>query len=247
MLYEELQKYDKVMLDTAELWAQQSKCIVNKVGAVIAKDSRIISIGYNGTPSGYEEYDEEICKCCGGKGETRSIHRMITCYCCNGSGIIQVPKKLDCEKEKEKLISKCCKADIIKDLKNNKIYCSKCNNEIGVIDPANDNSGNYRLLGDFETKKELITDHSKVIHAEANAILFAAKEGIPLKNTTIYVTTSPCAECSKMIIQSGIKRVVFKELYRNTNGLDLLISCGVKVQQYIIEDNKERLKNYSLE
>jgi len=232
MTYEELQKYDKVMLNTAELWAQQSKCIRNKVGAVIAKDSRIISIGYNGTPSGYKEYNEEICKCCDGKGEVKSIHRMITCYCCNGSGIIQVPKELDCEKEEEKLISKCCKVNIIEDLENNKIYCSKCNNEIGFIDPANDSSGNYRLVGDFEIKKELITDHSKVIHAEANAILFAAKEGIPLKDTTLYVTLSPCSECSKMIIQSGIKRVVFKELYRDTNGLELMEKCGIKIEHF---------------
>jgi len=219
---------DKTMLKTAELWAQQSKCIRNKVGAVIAKDSRIISIGYNGTPSGYIEYEEKICDECKGIG----IINYNVCYKCKGTGIIQIPKELDCEKEKEKLVSKCCKADIIEDLKSNKIYCSKCHDQIGFINHANDNSGNYRLIGDFETKKELITDHSKVIHAEANAILFAAKEGIPLKGTTLYVTLSPCSECSKMIIQSGIKRVVYIEEYRETSGLELMKKCGIKVEQF---------------
>lgn len=221
-------KIDKMMIETAKLWSNMSKCQRSKVGAVIAKNSRIISIGYNGTPSNYVEYEEEICQCCNGSG----YYFNQNCYCCHGQGIIYVPKKLDCEDEKEILVSKCCKAKIIEDHNNNKIYCSKCNKEIGIIDKANDNSGNYRLVGDFETKKELITNHKKVIHAEANAILFAAKEGISLKDTTLYVTMSPCPECSKMIIQSGIKRVVYLEEYRDTYGLELMKQCGIKVEQF---------------
>ena len=68
-----------------------------------------------------------------------------------------------------------------------------------------------------------------VLHAEANAITKVAKSNNSSYGATLYVTTSPCPECSKLIIQAGIKRVVFKELYRNTEGLDLLRRAGIEV------------------
>ncbi len=68
-----------------------------------------------------------------------------------------------------------------------------------------------------------------VLHAEANAITKVAKSGNSSEGATLYVTTSPCMECSKLIIQSGIKRVVYEEEYRKTTGLDLLRSVGVEV------------------
>lgn len=113
-----------------------------KVGAVITKDDRIISIGYNGTPSGLDN---------------------------------------TCEIEKN---------------------------------------------GKLVTKQE-------VIHAEANAILFAAKTGIATDKTMLVVTHSPCFECAKMIIQAGIKIVYYKELYRDDSPLDLLESAGVQVIQVL--------------
>lgn len=71
------------------------------------------------------------------------------------------------------------------------------------------------------------------LHAEANAITHAANEGISLKGTTIYTTTSPCKDCSKLIAQAGIVRVVYKEVYRDTRGLDFLKSIGsIKVEKY---------------
>ncbi len=68
-----------------------------------------------------------------------------------------------------------------------------------------------------------------VLHAEANAITKVAKSGNSSEGATLYVTTSPCMECSKLIIQSGIKRVVYQEEYRERKGLVLLQSVGIEV------------------
>lgn len=68
-----------------------------------------------------------------------------------------------------------------------------------------------------------------VLHAEANAITKVAKSNNSSENSTLYVTTSPCLECSKLIIQAGIKRVVFAEKYRIEDGLDLLKRVGVEL------------------
>lgn len=68
-----------------------------------------------------------------------------------------------------------------------------------------------------------------VLHAEANAITKVARSNNSSEGSTLYVSTSPCMECSKLIIQAGIKRVVFSELYRITDGLELLRKAGVEV------------------
>ena len=68
-----------------------------------------------------------------------------------------------------------------------------------------------------------------VLHAEANAITKVARSNNSSEGATLYVTASPCMECSKLIIQSGIKRVVFSDLYRIQDGLDLLRKAGIKV------------------
>lgn len=67
-----------------------------------------------------------------------------------------------------------------------------------------------------------------VLHAEANAITKVARSGNSSDGSTLYITASPCMECSKLIIQSGIKRVVFNELYRLSDGLDLLRKAGIE-------------------
>lgn len=67
-----------------------------------------------------------------------------------------------------------------------------------------------------------------VLHAEANAITKIARSNNSSNGATLYVTASPCLECSKLIIQAGIRRVVFSELYRITDGLDLLKKAGVE-------------------
>lgn len=75
-----------------------------------------------------------------------------------------------------------------------------------------------------------------VLHAEANAITKVARSNNSSDGSTLYVTASPCMECAKLIIQSGIRRVVFSELYRITDGLDLLCSAGVEVVHIPLDD-----------
>ena len=71
----------------------------------------------------------------------------------------------------------------------------------------------------------------EVLHAESNAISKCAKWNSSTNGATCYVTLSPCVECSKLIIQSGIKKVCYKDLYRNTEGIDLLKQAGIEVKQ----------------
>jgi len=130
-------KFDKPYLEMAEIWAQNSYCKRRKVGALLVKDRTIISDGYNGTPSGFENI---------------------------------------------------------------------CEDENGVTKPY-------------------------VLHAEANAITKVAKSGNSSEGATLYVTASPCAECAKLIIQAGIRRVVYRDAYRLTDGIDLLKRAGVDVEQ----------------
>jgi dCMP deaminase len=131
------QLLDRRYLKMAAIWAQNSYCKRRKVGALLVKDKMIISDGYNGTPSGFEN---------------------------------------ECEDE------------------NNitKAY---------------------------------------VLHAEANAITKVAKSGNSSQGATLYVTSSPCLECSKLIIQAGIKRVVFSENYRLEDGINLLKRADIEVEQ----------------
>ena len=68
------------------------------------------------------------------------------------------------------------------------------------------------------------------VHAEANLIAFAAKHGISLEGATVYTTCAPCLDCAKLLINAGIKKVIYMEEYRDTRGKDLLIQAGVKVE-----------------
>jgi len=126
---------DKRYLRMAAIWAENSYCRRRQVGALIVKDKMIISDGYNGTPSGFE---------------------------------------------------------------------NKCEDE-------NDVTKLY------------------VLHAEANAITKIACSNNNSKGSTLYVTASPCIECAKLIIQAGIKRVVYSEQYRLTEGIELLQRANVEI------------------
>ncbi len=138
MAKEEKQKLlDQRYLEMANIWAQNSYCKRRKVGALIVKEKMIISDGYNGTPSGFENV---------------------------------------CEDE------------------NN-------------------------------------TTKPYVLHAEANAITKVAKSNNSSENATLYVTSSPCIECAKLIIQAGIRRVVFTENYRVEDGINLLKRANIEVKQ----------------
>ena len=128
-------KYDVAYLKMAKEWAKLSYCKRKQVGALIVKDKMIISDGYNGTPSGFENI---------------------------------------CEDE--------------------------------------DNYTKWYVL-----------------HAEANAILKVASSTQSCQGATLYITMSPCKECSKLIHQSGIKRLVFAEAYKDDSGLKFLEKAGVEL------------------
>ena len=85
----------------------------------------------------------------------------------------------------------------------------------------------------FENVCEDDNDHTKpyVLHAEANAITKVAQSNNSSKGATLYVTSSPCIECAKLIIQAGIKRVVFNEIYRLTDGIELMRRAGIECVQ----------------
>ena len=130
-------KFDHSYIEMAHVWAKNSYCKRRQVGALIVKDRMIISDGYNGTPSGFENVCED----------------------------------------------------------------------------------------DDNTTKPY------VLHAEANAITKVAKSNNSSEGATLYITDSPCMECAKLIIQAGIRRVVYDKKYRITDGLDLLERAGVLVEQ----------------
>lgn len=132
-----MEKFDKAYLEMAAVWARNSYCKRRQVGALIVKDRMIISDGYNGTPSGFENV---------------------------------------------------------------------CEDENGITKPY-------------------------VLHAEANAITKVAKSGNSSEGATLYVTASPCVECAKLIIQAGIRRVVYKDSYRLNDGIELLQRAGIEVEQ----------------
>ena len=161
-------KYDKVMMETALIWAEESYCERAQVGAVLASGGRIISNGYNGTVSGADNCCEE---------------EVLRCY--------------DCD------------ARFDEDNFNGHYQCPHCNNRVGKGTKTKNN----------------------VVHAEANAILFAAKNGIETEGATMYVTLAPCIECAKMIKQSGIIRVVYDSDYRKSAGVEFLIRNNVEIQQ----------------
>ena len=141
---------DEFFMTIAHIVSKQSHCVRKQVGAVIVKDSRIISIGYNGTPKGYINCDEIFDK-----------------------------NNFDIEKHHEFSV----------------------NNEI---------------------------------HAEINAIIYAAKNSVSLENSTLYVTMSPCHDCAKFIVAAGIKEVVYDELYDREpkQPIQFMGLNSVKVRQY---------------
>lgn len=169
---------DKRYLRMASIWAENSYCTRRKVGALIVKGKMIISDGYNGTPSGFEN-----------EGET------VECSC--------------------KWIHGCIKTATPPDEVKSVKHCKDCS---------------YAKL----------TTKPYVLHAEANAITKIARSGNNSKGATLYVTASPCLECAKLIIQSGIKRVVYSEKYRLEDGIELLRRAGVEVVYVNITDKEEQ-------
>lgn len=92
-------------------------------------------------------------------------------------------------------------------------------------------SNDCELLQTWHEEPVYITK-PEVIHAELNCIMKAAREGVSCIGATVYVTLSPCIQCSAMLVQAGVKRVVYKQQYRDDSGVELLKSCGILVQSY---------------
>lgn len=149
-----MRNFDKQYLKIAKLWAENSYARRNKVGAIIVKDNMIISDGYNGMPSGFDN-------------------------CCEDEIHMFRPEDGECV--------------------------------------------------ELKTKPE-------VLHAEANAITKLAKSTQSSDGATLYVTLSPCLDCAKLIIQSGIRKVVYGEIYRSDAGLKLLEKAGIEVIQININE-----------
>lgn len=123
-------------------------------------------------------------------------------------GFNGTPKGFDNRCETSRCTNHKVNEDTCEDRKNNKDACYSC------------------IYGELTTKPI-------VIHAEANAITKLAKGTQSSDGATLYVTLSPCCECAKLIIQSGIKRVVYEQVYRNTEGLEILKKAGIEVEQLI--------------
>lgn len=90
----------------------------------------------------------------------------------------------------------------------------------------------YPLISDKGYNYRLVTKPN-VIHAELNCILKAAREGVSVINSTLYVTTAPCLVCATMLLAAGVKRVVYKNEYRDMSGVDMLLSVGVDCDHYV--------------
>jgi len=185
---EKTNRYDKLFIETAILSSEMSFCKRRKVGAILTKDTRIISNGWNGTVSGEDNCCEED------YGDLSEIE------------IAYIDFKEDQEKEAQLF---CKESDLTLE------SFSKKKNKIEV---------KYRRP-QFRTKQS-------VVHAEANAIAYAAKAGLKTEDCTLYVTLSPCMNCSNLIIQAGIKEVIFKESYRDSSGVEHLERNGIKVRKY---------------
>lgn len=94
----------------------------------------------------------------------------------------------------------------------------------------NENCTHKDLVNDYIAGRRLVT-YPYVLHAESNAIAKLAKSGNSSEGATIYVTDEPCLECSKMIIQSGIRRVVYSRSYRTHDGIELLKKANIEIKQ----------------
>lgn len=162
-----MKSWDKTFIEIAEKFAEHSTCVKRKVGAVLVKDLRILSTGYNGTPSGF----------------------------CNCNEVFKY-----------------------RDEKTGKI---NLNTGVVYVNNFQLNARDFITHHDFAERYE--------IHAEQNCLSFAAKNGVSTDGCTLYVTTAPCVHCAKVIIASGIKEVVYKEIYKNDLGLELLKEVGVEV------------------
>ena len=96
----------------------------------------------------------------------------------------------------------------------------------------------YDNCCEYEDENGNLVTYPYVLHAESNAITKCARWNSSTEGGTLYVTLSPCIDCARLIIQAGIKRVVYDEQYRNDEGIKLLIDVGMTIDHIDIENNK---------
>jgi dCMP deaminase len=171
------QKFIDYYMDVAQRTGKLSYAIRRQVGAVIVKDNRILSYGYNGMPTGWDN----VC-------ENKE-------YVKGDAGYFMNPDEIE---EKWPFVE---------------------------YDKTVESNRRFRLV----TKDE-------VLHAESNAIAKVSGSTESSEDATLFVTTAPCIHCAKMIFQSGIKSVFYKEEYRDTQGIDFLSKGGVDVTRYVAQD-----------
>jgi dCMP deaminase len=119
-----------------------------------------------------------------------------------------------------------CNMNITQDVKDEKDQC-KCGKTIGRWDYY----AGGRSYSSYLSKTMLDKTNEFTVHAEQNVITYAAKNGISTDDCTLYITHSPCKNCSKLIVQSGITRVVYLNEYKDASGIDFLKACNVSVQR----------------
>jgi deoxycytidylate deaminase len=204
------EKYDRVLMQTAQLFAEQSKAEKLKVGAVLAKDGRVLITGYNGTVSGFSNVCED---------------KILVCPKCNKP--IEVTEK-NLRLEPSPIFTN----DIVLACSNIGLGChSTFKTTADLTEYFNANTSLKNIAMFHFPKLVKLKTRDFVLHAEQNVITYAAKRGIATDGCTLYITHSPCKECAKLIVQAGIVRVVYSNLYRDSSGLDFLKSAKVEVVQ----------------
>ena len=189
------QKFIDAFMDVAERFSQLSSATRLKVGAIVVKDERIISIGYNGMPSGWTNECEEkeyMPVDAGGWLDSDDI-------------LTQWPFEEEYVYEDGH-------------------YTDKLSN--GLPDPK---SWELTGINKTGTRRYRLKSKSEVLHAEANALMKLASSTENGKNATLFCTHSPCIDCAKLIYQSGISTVYYKNNYRSTQGIEFLNKSGVTV------------------
>lgn len=210
-------KFDTTNMKVAFLTAKLSYCQRRKVGAVIVRDDRIIANGYNGTLKGTDNSCEDKILICGQCGKNNILDKDLSEY-----SFSKYPNQ-------ERLNSVISKVAIEEDIckAKNALYHTCENPECDAM-----------II--FTEEHVGLKTNNNVIHAEQNALLFAAKNGISVNGATMYVTTEPCIECAKFIEASGIKKVIYSDSYKNSNGIALLQKHGVECHKYILDKDSGR-------
>jgi len=112
---------------------------------------------------------------------------------------------------------------------------------VAVLDNRVIASGYNGVLPGFEPTTGYDEDgNTRTVHAEANLIAYCARKGIALEGATIYVTVTPCRKCAELLIQAKVDKIIYKDEYRSTDGLDLLTQCLINTEQYEEPDKNSK-------